>query len=172
MSDANGPTPDSNLIPYSVLSMLFMWTTLPAFGAAAYVPSITLEKATYVRERNDGLYRPITYLLYKVLEEFIVAFFLSLVLALATYFAVNLNGSFFVFWLVYVLTLNIGIVLAYFVAALSPNIDVANAALPAYVVTLLFFAGLLITTNEMPDYWEWYSYINFVRYSWMGLVRN
>lgn len=77
-------------LPYSVLSMLFMWTTLPAFGAASYVPSITLEKATYVRERNDGLYRPITYLLYKVIEEFLIAFFLSIVLAVATWFAVSL----------------------------------------------------------------------------------
>ena len=32
-------------------------------------------------------------------------------------------------------------VLAYLVAALSPNMDVANAALPAYVVTLLFFVS-------------------------------
>ena len=32
-------------------------------------------------------------------------------------------------------------VMAYFVAALSPNMDVANAAVPAYVVTLLFFVG-------------------------------
>lgn len=55
---------------------------------------------------------------------------------------------------------------------MSPNIDVANAALPAYVVTLLFFAGLLIRVDEMPEYWKWYSYIDFVRYSWMGLVRN
>ena len=35
-------------------------------------------------------------------------------------------------------------VLAYLVAALSPNMEVANAALPTYVVTLLFFAGFLL----------------------------
>lgn len=36
-------------------------------------------------------------------------------------------------------------VLAYFVAAMSPNMDVANAALPVYVSTLLYFGGFLIT---------------------------
>lgn len=40
------------------------------------------------------------------------------------------------FWLVYLLTLSIGIMVAYFVAILSPNMDVANAALPTYVVCL------------------------------------
>ena len=46
-------------------------------------------------------------------------------------------------------------VLAYFVAAVSPNMDVANSALPAYVVSLLFFVGLLIRHEDQPDYWSW-----------------
>ena len=45
--------------------------------------------------------------------------------------------------------------LAYFVAAVSPNMDVANSALPAYVVSLLFFVGLLIRHEDQPDYWSW-----------------
>ena len=48
-------------------------------------------------------------------------------------------------------------VLAYFVAAASPNMDVANAALPAYVVSLLFFVGLLIRHEDQPGYWSWYD---------------
>ena len=39
------------------------------------------------------------------------------------------------------MTLCIGITLAYLVAAVSPTLPVANAALPSYVVTLLFFTG-------------------------------
>ena len=44
------------------------------------------------------------------------------------------QGSFLLFWLVYLLTLSIGICCAYVVAILSPNMDVANAALPTYTV--------------------------------------
>ena len=47
--------------------------------------------------------------------------------------------------------------MAYFLAAASPNMDVANAALPAYVVSLLFFVGLLIRHIDQPDYWSWYE---------------
>lgn len=36
-------------------------------------------------------------------------------------------------------------VLAYFIAAMSPNMDVANALLPLYVSTMLYFSGFLIT---------------------------
>jgi hypothetical protein len=46
-------------------------------------------------------------------------------------------------------------VLAYFIAGMSPNMDVANAALPAYVVTLLFFGGFLLRWDDIPNYWKW-----------------
>ena len=50
---------------------------------------------------------------------------------------VQFQGSFLLFWLVYLLTLSIGIMMAYLVAVVSPNMDVANAALPTYVVCFL-----------------------------------
>eukprot|EP01025_Chloroclados_australasicus_P041211 TRINITY_DN4350_c0_g1_i1.p1 TRINITY_DN4350_c0_g1~~TRINITY_DN4350_c0_g1_i1.p1 ORF type:complete len:528 (-),score=50.28 TRINITY_DN4350_c0_g1_i1:47-1465(-) len=50
----------------NIAAVLFMWCTLPAFGAASYVPAIVLERPLYVRERNDGLYRSITYLFAKI----------------------------------------------------------------------------------------------------------
>ena len=46
-------------------------------------------------------------------------------------------------------------VLAYAIASVSPNMDVANAALPAYVTSLLFFVGLLLRIQDQPAYWKW-----------------
>jgi hypothetical protein len=43
---------EDNII--NVSAMLFMWTTLPAFGAAAYVPQIVMERSLFMRERADG----------------------------------------------------------------------------------------------------------------------
>lgn len=76
-----------------------------------------------------------------MVEELGIALLVSLIFSNVVFWPLRLQGSWFPFWLVYFTTLSTGIVLAYFVAALSPNMDVANAALPAYVVTLLFFAG-------------------------------
>jgi ATP-binding cassette, subfamily G (WHITE), member 2 len=96
-------------------------------------------------------------------EELFIAVILSAIFANVVYWGVGLQGSLALFWLVYLVTLSTGIVLAYFVAALSPNMDVANAALPSYVVTLLFFGGFLMRWSDMPKYWQWYGYINFLR---------
>jgi hypothetical protein len=40
----------------NISAVLFMWCTLPAFGAASYVPAIVLERPLFIRERNDGLF--------------------------------------------------------------------------------------------------------------------
>lgn len=50
-------------------------------------------------------------------------------------------------------------VLAYLIAAVSPTMEVANGALPAYVVILLFFVGQLIRPQDQPPYWHWCGHI-------------
>ena len=37
------------------------------------MPVLVLERPVYLRERSDGLYRPITYLIYKAIEELAIA---------------------------------------------------------------------------------------------------
>ena len=64
----------------NVSSALFMWTTLPAFGAAAYVPQIVMERRLFMRERADGLYRPMAYLVFKMLDEMFLLLPVTLVL--------------------------------------------------------------------------------------------
>ncbi|KAK9808007.1 hypothetical protein WJX73_002773 [Symbiochloris irregularis] len=63
-------------------------------------------------------------------------------------------------------------VLAYVIAALSPTMEVANGALPAYVVTLLFFVGLLIRADNQPRYWHWYTYLGERPFCWSAHMNN
>ncbi|KAJ9505479.1 hypothetical protein QJQ45_025438, partial [Haematococcus lacustris] len=153
-------------------AVLFMWTVLPAFGAASYVPSLVLERNLFVRERADGMYHVITYFLAKMCEELLLAAVTTAPVSAWVFAGIRLQGLWVLFWLVYLATLSNGIVLAYWIAALSPNMDVANALLPTYVVTLLFFAGFLFRFEVMPLYWKWYSYINFLKYSWGSVMLN
>lgn len=165
----NNFAPD-NLI--NIASLLVMYVIMPAFGAASYTPSLFLERALFVREKNDGLYYVITYLLSKMIEELLLAFVSSLGVTAFVFYGIRLQGSWFYFFLTYVTTLSIGIVLAYLVASFSPNLEVANAVLPTYVMTLLFFAGFLLNLDSIPVWWRWYSYIDFIKYAFGGLMVN
>lgn len=62
-----------------------------------------------MRERADGLYFVITYLLAKMFDELLVAACSSLVVATYTFYGVKLQGEWVLFWLVYYLTLCCGI---------------------------------------------------------------
>jgi ABC-type multidrug transport system ATPase subunit len=172
-----GKIPESGVMDYStamqvIPAVLFMVVVLPAFGAAGYMPSLMLERPIFVRERADGNYRVFSYLLYKVVEEFLITIPVSLLFSVAIYYGVGLHGSLALFWLAFLVTQNIGIVLAYFVAAFAPTVDSANAFLPCYVTLCLFFVGLLIPYSDIPVYWQWFSYITFLRYSWSALMIN
>lgn len=101
------------------------------------------ERRLFIRERADGLYLVFSYLACKVLEEVVLAAATSVVFSAAVFYAISFQGSFSTFWVVYYVTLCNGIVLGYLFAAVSPSIEVANAALPAYAVTLLLFVSAL-----------------------------
>jgi len=156
----------------NMAAVLFLWAVLPAFAAATYVPSITLERSLFTRECNDGLYTTFTSLCGKMFDELVINAVVAAPVTAAAFYGIQLQGNFGLFYCVYFATLCVGVVLAYFVAAMSPNMDVANAALLVYVSTLMYFGGFLITLSAMPPWWKWYSYINPVRYSWTALMIN
>lgn len=167
-----GPVDGTTRVPFSILSMLFMSAANPALAASMYVPAIFEERTTFVRERNDGLYRPVAYLILKLLEEAIVMIPVTIGVQAAIFYTLQLSGSFILFWLLYYILLNVGVLMAYSIAAASPTMDVANAAVPAYGMSLFFFCGLLIRVSEMPNYWRWFTYTNFVTYAFFAFVRN
>ena len=61
------------------------------------------------RERNDGLYTPMAYLLFKVFEECLLALGTSLLLSSAVFFLVGLHGNWLLFWGTFWLTTCTGI---------------------------------------------------------------
>lgn len=156
----------------NISSALFMWTVIVAYSATAYMPAILLERPLFVRECNDGLFRVVTYLGFKLFEEFSVQFVLCLPIAAMVFYPLELRGSWALFWLVYYFTTVVGIALGYFIAALSPNMDVANAALPVFITVMLFFTGLLVRWDQIRWYWRWVGYVDFLRYSWGALMIN
>ena len=50
------------------------------------------------RERNDGLYRPVTYVIFKMLEELSITLVNSLVFSAMVFYPLHLSGDFILFW--------------------------------------------------------------------------
>eukprot|EP00962_Isochrysis_galbana_P052036 scaffold23424_cov121-Isochrysis_galbana.AAC.4 len=65
-----------------------------------------------------------------------------------------------------------GICLAYAIAALVPSMEAANALLPTYVTTCMYFGGLFLLFEKIPTAWYWFSWTSFLRYSWGAQMLN
>lgn len=75
---------------------------------------------TWRRERSDGLYRTISYLLSKMAEELTVILGVSLVNSACIFYAVAFRGEYVLFWLVYLITMSVGM------GALPPPLEYAS----------------------------------------------
>jgi hypothetical protein len=63
----------------STAALLYFIMALCGFGAAAVVPSLTMERALFIRERSDGCYSAMSYWVHKLLQEGVVLIFTSFI---------------------------------------------------------------------------------------------
>jgi len=156
----------------NVASLLSMLNILPSFQASGYMPSVVLERAMFYREVDDGVYPLISYIIYKIVEEGILALPVSAVAQMMLFLGCAIKGSYFYFWIINYGVMSCGIALAYVCAAVAPDMDSANTLLPVYNVVQLLFSGIIIRVASMPPGWAWYRHTLFVRYGWMAQMRN
>ena len=156
----------------STAALLYFVAALCGYGAAAFVPSLTLDRPLFYREVADGFYTAPIYYLSKFIEEAVLASLTSLIFAVTMFWGCGLQGNFFIFALTYYLTTMTGIVLAYLVASIVPTMDAANALLPTYVSICMYFGGFFLLYDKIPTGWYWFSWTSFLRYSWGALMLN
>lgn len=156
----------------STASLLYFVAALCGYGAAAFVPSLTLDRPLFYRELADGCYSPVVYYAAKFIEEGVLATFTSVLFGVIVFWGCDLQGSFLLFVATYYLTTMTGICLAYAVAAAVPTMEAANALLPTYVTTCMYFGGLFLLFDKIPLGWRWFSWTSFLRYSWGAMMVN
>eukprot|EP00798_Chlamydomonas_sp_ICE-L_P008104 gene8104-1350_t len=161
---------EDNLV--NINGLIFIWNTLPGFSAFGYAPAIFMERGLYARERADGLYYPISYLLAKMVDEMLLLAIVCLAISAYVFFGVKFQGDFSLFYVVFWLENCVGVVIAYVVALISPSMEAANALLPTYVISVFFLQGFLIRDADQPPWWNWYSYISFLKYSYGSYIVN
>lgn len=145
---------------------------LTAFLAMGMLPTIVIERPVTYREMYDGLFSPVTYVAYKLVEELIPQAVAGVIYSILVYFLINLQGSFLVFWLVYLVSTFNAVASTMMVSAASVNTSAAGAIMSSYATTLFFFSGFLIPFSKIPVYWRWYSVIDHLRYAFGAMMAN
>ncbi|KAL9649908.1 hypothetical protein ABK040_011381 [Willaertia magna] len=133
------------------------------------------EKAVYLRERSSKTYMVSAYYLGKTLADIPVIVVFPFLFCCIVYWMVGLKpepGAFFTFILIVISCAFCAHSLGILVAAISPNLEVANTITPILLVAIILFGGFYINAASIPMYFIWIYYASFFKYGFEALVLN
>jgi ATP-binding cassette subfamily G (WHITE) protein 2 len=157
------------------LGVLFFLTMNTAFSNLGSLAIFLQERNIYVREHNNGMYRPSAYYIGKLVQDVPIGVAVNLVFNLIAYYMVGLQPSFdkfILFFLMCTLVMLNSFGLCMWISNMSKNYQIANLTAPLILVLYLLPSGFLINLNSIPVVWRWIKYISFFRYGFQALVEN
>jgi energy-coupling factor transporter ATP-binding protein EcfA2/ABC-type multidrug transport system permease subunit len=160
----------------SFVNALFFGSAFLSFMAVAYVPAFLEDRALFVKERANGLYGPLAFVVSNFLIGLPFLFLISILFAGVTYRLINLRSGAAAFC-IHVMWLFLDLVaaesLVVLVASLFPNFIVA-LALVAFVNGLwMSVGGFLVPTASLNVFWRYaFHYIDYQSYVFQGLMVN
>jgi len=135
------------------------------FGAAQpLLLKFPLDRGIFLREYATSTYGSAAYFLSKTMVELPQSFLNAVITWTAAYFLMGLRGQFMVYVLVFWVTGVAAASTAVLVGCLAANAEVAQQAAPAVFVPQLLFAGFFITTEQIPAWLRWASYLCALKY--------
>eukprot|EP00271_Cylindrocystis_brebissonii_P019546 TRINITY_DN5977_c1_g1_i1.p1 TRINITY_DN5977_c1_g1~~TRINITY_DN5977_c1_g1_i1.p1 ORF type:complete len:618 (+),score=31.12 TRINITY_DN5977_c1_g1_i1:835-2688(+) len=151
----------------------------PAFMSCmivAYIPAYLEDYNGLVKDRANGLYSVIPFLLSNFLIGLPFLFVTTLTFTLVTYWLVNLRQSFEAF-LVYFLFIFLELVaaesLVVLIASLFPSFVAALGATALVNGLFMCTAGFLVPPSALPSFYKDFFYqIDYLRYTFEALVKN
>ncbi|KAM0791552.1 hypothetical protein ACM66B_006000 [Microbotryomycetes sp. NB124-2] len=158
------------------LSVLFYGVAFLSFMSVAGIPAYLDERALFLRERRNGLYGPVPFVIANSLVSAPFMLLASLLFTLIAYWAVPLRGGARV-WFRFVATLFVSVYIAetqsILIASAVP-IFVAALALTAFANGLwMSVQGYFIRLPQMPGFWRsWVHWIDYETWSFNLLVAN
>ncbi|KAM0751869.1 P-loop containing nucleoside triphosphate hydrolase protein [Meredithblackwellia eburnea MCA 4105] len=158
------------------LGVHFYSVAFLGFMSVAGIPSYLEERSVFVRERHNGLYGPLPFVLSNTIATAPFLFVCSLAFALISYWAIGLHGGASHFWK-FVLYLFLGVYIAesqsILVASLFP-IFVAALAISSFMNGFwMSVQGYFIRASSLPKFWRvWAHWIDYQTYSFALLIQN
>ena len=127
----------------------------------------------FAREYADGLYTSLEYLVALTTADNFVIMTAAVLSTAIIQACVRLRGSFLITLASVCLTLAAGTNLALLTVALCHSNGAVQATLPPFVGLATLFCGFTIPQiEEVPAWWRWFPYVDYLRYAWQAHVIN
>ncbi|KAL8824614.1 MAG: hypothetical protein Q9191_004935 [Dirinaria sp. TL-2023a] len=150
----------------ALTALKFFGSAFMSFMAVAYVPAFLEDRATFIKERANGLYGASAFMISNFLIGIPYLFMISLIFSIITYFLINLRSgaSGFFTWVMWLfLDLLAGESLVILMSSIFPNF-VVSLALTAFANGLwMSVGGFLVSPTILNPFWKYvFHYIDYV----------
>ena len=168
-------TPDQANIEYFQNS-IFFGTCFMSFMAVAYVPAYIEDRNLFIKERENGLYGPTSFMVANFVTGLLPLFLIAISFSLIDYWLSNFRPAADGFWL-FVMWLFLDLLAAEGLVVLVTNIIpvfIAALASVAFVNGLwMIVEGYMVRPNHLNPFWRYvFHYIDYLAYVFQGMMVN
>ncbi len=151
-------------------SLFFVCIAQLALYEFATVLEFQKERGVFIREHVSNMYGSAIYYASKLVLELPLLLFLPLLENAMTFYGIGYRtDAFFKFYLVYLLTVQVGTSMGYFISCLFDNMISASQVTPFAVMPSVLFAGFLVNVGQLRPWISWFQYISPTRYAFEAL---
>ncbi|ORX58024.1 hypothetical protein DM01DRAFT_351938 [Hesseltinella vesiculosa] len=158
------------------LGVLFFMCALLGFASTSALDMFSKERVLFMRERENGYYRPASYFAAKILFDMVPLRVLPpLLMGSVAYYMIGLNAQSVVFakFLMVLVLFNLCAAgLCFCFATAFKNVAVANLLANLVMLFSMLFGGFLLNKEHIPSVLSWLQYLSFFNYGYEALIVN
>ncbi|MBA0666270.1 hypothetical protein Goklo_002703 [Gossypium klotzschianum] len=145
------------------------------YTCADALPVFLQERYIFMRETAYNAYRRLSYVISNALVALPGLIFLSFAFAMATFWAVGLDGGlsgFLFYFLMMFASFWSGSSFVTFLSGVVPHVMLGYTIVVAILAYFLLFSGFFINRDRIPVYWIWFHYLSLVKYPYEAVLQN
>ncbi|KAF8937941.1 hypothetical protein BGZ47_008810 [Haplosporangium gracile] len=155
---------------------LFFMLALLGFSSISALGAFTDTRALFVKERSNGYYPPMPFIISTLLFDLIpLRIIPAILMGSVSYFMIGLTGdaqTFFKFLLILVLFNVSTAMFCLVIAAGVRTTGVASLASSIVILFMMLFGGFLINSKQIPKALTWIQYLSMFKYGFEALAVN
>ncbi|KAG7375135.1 hypothetical protein PHYPSEUDO_003367, partial [Phytophthora pseudosyringae] len=155
------------------MGIMFESTLNLSIGQAAQVPTVMAAREVFYKQRGSNFFRTASYVLSHFVNQAPPIILESVIFGSIVYWMCGFVSSLWSFLLFLVVLCLTNLALAaffFFLASVSPNLNVASPISSVAVLYVCVFAGYTITKDQIPDYLIWLYWANPISWSIRALA--
>lgn len=164
----------SDIQPF--INAMFFGSAFMSFMAIAYVPAFLEDRATFAKERANGLCGPLSFTIANFIIGLPYLFFIAILFSVVEYFLSNFTANFnnFMMWVLWLfLDLVAAEALIVLVSSIFPVFVVAIAVAAFANGLWMCVDGFLVPMAKLNVFWKYvFHYIDYQAYVFQGMFVN